>query len=83
MDGDTVAFKVPWSYKWVALLCVVLFPVGQTWTGSSLGPLKSTLRKELGINNTQFGVISASDGIINSIWPIIGGICLDCKWLLF
>lgn len=42
-----------------------------------MGPLKSTLRKELGISNTQFGVISAADAIVNSIWPIIGGICLD------
>ena len=42
-----------------------------------MGPLKSTLRRELGITNTQFGVISAADGIVNSIWPILGGICLD------
>lgn len=51
--------------------------MGQTWTNSSLGPLKNTLRNELGISNTQFGVVSASDAIINSIWPIIGGMFLD------
>lgn len=51
--------------------------MGQTWTNSSLGPLKNTLRNELGINNTQFGLISASDAIIDSIWPIIGGMFLD------
>lgn len=68
---------VPWQYKWIALLCVVAFPIGQTWTQSSLGPLKNTLRDELGINNSQFGVISSSDAIINSIWPIIGGLLLD------
>ncbi|KAJ4338842.1 hypothetical protein N0V95_007940 [Ascochyta clinopodiicola] len=48
-----------------------------TWTGASLGPLKNTLRNELGITNTQFGVISASDAVVNSIWPIIGGLLLD------
>jgi hypothetical protein len=39
--------------------------------------LKNTLRNELGIANTQFRVISASDSIVNSIWPIIGWIFLD------
>ncbi|KAL3422331.1 major facilitator superfamily transporter [Phlyctema vagabunda] len=74
---ESAPIAIPWSYKWIALLCVVAFPVGQTWTGSALGPLKNTLRIELGITNTQFGVISSADAIINSIWPIIGGMLLD------
>jgi MFS family permease len=64
-------------YKWAALACVVAFPIGQTWSSASLGPLKNTLRKQLGINNTQFGVVSSADSIINSVWPILGGILLD------
>lgn len=53
------------------------FPIGQNWTQASLGPLKNTLRNELGITNTQFGVITSADAIVNSIWPITGGILLD------
>lgn len=77
LDFNSAAHKIPWKYKILALICVVSLPIGHTWTDASLGPLKNTLRKELGINNTQFGVISASDAIVNSIWPIIGGILLD------
>ncbi len=77
LDIDSVAYRVPWKYKVFALILVVSLPVGHTWTGASLGPLKNTLRNELGITNTQFGVISASDAIVNSIWPIIGGLLLD------
>lgn len=71
------AVKIPWTYKLFALICIVAFPIGTNWTSASLGPLKSTLREELGITNTQFGVITSSDAVVNSIWPIIGGICLD------
>lgn len=69
--------KVPWKYKILALICIVSFPIGTNWTSASLGPLKNTLRKELGISNTQFGIISSSDAVVNSIWPIVGGIMLD------
>lgn len=77
LDFNSAAYKIPWAYKVLALICVVSLPVGHTWTGASLGPLKNTLRNELGITNTQFGVISSSDAIVNSIWPIIGGLLLD------
>lgn len=77
LDFNSAAYKTPWRYKILALVCVTSLPVGHTWTGASLGPLKDTLRNEVGVTNTQFGVISASDAIVNSIWPIIGGIRLD------
>ncbi|OAL44852.1 MFS general substrate transporter [Pyrenochaeta sp. DS3sAY3a] len=59
------------------MACVVCFPIGTTWTQASLGPLKNTLRNELGINNTQFGVIAIADSFVNTIFPIIGGMFLD------
>lgn len=68
---------VPWIFKWIAFSCVVCFPMGSTWTESSLGPLKNTLRNELRINNTQFGIINSADSFVNSIFPIIGGMILD------
>ncbi|KAF7551906.1 hypothetical protein G7Z17_g4684 [Cylindrodendrum hubeiense] len=68
---------IPWKYKWVALACIVILPMGEKWSSAALGPLKSTLREELGINNTQFGIISSADSFINSILPIVGGMVLD------
>ncbi|KAH7376370.1 major facilitator superfamily domain-containing protein [Plectosphaerella cucumerina] len=68
---------IPWSYKWIALLCVITLPIGHTWTGSALGPLKNTLRNELGITNTQFGVLSSADAFVNTVLPIVGGLILD------
>ncbi|KAF7557483.1 hypothetical protein G7Z17_g725 [Cylindrodendrum hubeiense] len=76
-DDPSSLGKIPWSYKWLALLCIVSLPIGHTWTGSALGPLKNTLREELGINNAQFGVISSADAFVNTVFPIIGGLILD------
>ncbi|KAK1700200.1 major facilitator superfamily domain-containing protein [Colletotrichum godetiae] len=74
---DETLQRIPWSYKWIALLCVVSLPIGHTWTGSALGPLKNTLRNELGVNNAQFGVISSADAFVNTVFPIVGGLMLD------
>jgi hypothetical protein len=76
--SDTELLDIAWKYKWLALLCVCAFPLGQNCmfdsmpsssvpnltcsglaplagTDSALGPLKATLRKELSIDNTQYG----------------------------
>ena len=44
---------------------------------SSISPLKSTLKKELGINNAQYAVLDTADSLINTILPIISGIAID------
>ncbi|KAM0752326.1 MFS general substrate transporter [Meredithblackwellia eburnea MCA 4105] len=46
----------PWRYKWFALLLAAFLPLGSTWTESALGPLKNTLRNELGMCLDWFGV---------------------------
>ncbi|KAK4054172.1 hypothetical protein OIV83_001198 [Microbotryomycetes sp. JL201] len=76
-SGPSVAPQMPWRYKWLALLVIVLLPIGNTWADSSMSPLKATLRRELKITNTQYGVIDSASNIVNSVWPIIGGIALD------
>ncbi|KAF4837236.1 Major facilitator superfamily domain-containing protein 1 [Colletotrichum tropicale] len=76
-NDDETLQRIPWSYKWIALVCIVSLPIGHTWTGSALGPLKNTLRNELDINNAQFGVISSADAFVNTVFPIIGGLILD------
>ncbi|KAK4054331.1 hypothetical protein OIO90_003564 [Microbotryomycetes sp. JL221] len=81
-DADVTASVVapvamPWRYKWLALLVIVLLPIGNTWADSSMSPLKATLRRELKISNTDYGVIDSAGNIVNSVWPIIGGLALD------
>ncbi|KAK7040120.1 hypothetical protein VNI00_009925 [Paramarasmius palmivorus] len=67
----------PWRYKAPALICVLFFTLGSNWAASALSPLKSTLKKELEINNAQFGVIASANSLVNTILPIISGMAID------
>lgn len=60
-----------------ALLLLFLLSTGANWTEACLGPLKSTLVQELSISNTQYGVISASTQLANTILPIFAGLWID------
>lgn len=54
-----------------------LLSMGASWTEACLGPLKKLLLDELSINNTQYGVISASTQLANTILPIFTGLWID------
>lgn len=36
-------------------------PVGTYWFSAAVGPLKTTIKQELGINNAQYGVVSPGE----------------------
>lgn len=67
----------PWRVKGPALACVLLMTLGSNFASSSISPLKSTLKKQLGINNAQYAVLDTADSLINTILPIISGIAVD------
>ncbi|KAJ7868492.1 major facilitator superfamily domain-containing protein [Mycena leptocephala] len=47
------------------------------WATAALSPLKSTLKKELKINNAQYGVIASANSLVNTVLPVVGGIAID------
>ncbi|KAM0756365.1 MFS general substrate transporter [Meredithblackwellia eburnea MCA 4105] len=69
--------KYPWSAKGPAIFLVILFNMAPYWFSSSLAPLKTTLKTELGISNAQYGVITSSGNLVNSIWPFFSGVAID------
>ncbi|KAL7320553.1 hypothetical protein PS15m_000432 [Mucor circinelloides] len=75
--GDAALANSPWQYKLVALVTALLFPLGAHFSQSALSAMKSPIKTNLGINNTQYGVISSSVSIINTVFPIAGGIFID------
>jgi MFS family permease len=60
-----------------AMTLLFLMSTGANWTEACLGPLKPILLKEMAINNTQYGVISASTQLSNTILPIFTGLWID------
>ncbi|CAG8505991.1 10817_t:CDS:2 [Scutellospora calospora] len=67
----------PWRYKVIALLCALSLAVGSHYAGHTLGALKSTIKEELEISNSQYGVIQSSVSLVNTILPILGGVFID------
>ncbi|KAI7900488.1 major facilitator superfamily domain-containing protein [Cokeromyces recurvatus] len=51
--------------------------MGSHFAAHTLGAMKSTIKKEFGISNSQYGLIQSSVSIVNTILPLIGGIFID------
>lgn len=67
----------PWKYKLIALICALLMSAGSHFSTNALNALKTTLKSEMHINNTQYGVMSSSVSLINTILPFLGGVWMD------
>ncbi|CAO3614704.1 unnamed protein product [Cunninghamella blakesleeana] len=76
-NSDAVFANASWQYKTIALVTALLLPLGSHFSSSALSAMKKPLRTHLGINNASYGVLSASVSIINTIFPIAGGIFID------
>ncbi|GAA5885274.1 hypothetical protein JCM6882_009551 [Rhodosporidiobolus microsporus] len=83
-EADSVASKgkaesttlIPWQYKGPVLALVIFFEFAVYWN-NGLSSIKATIKQELGVNNSQYGVISSSQSLINSVVPFITGALLD------
>ncbi|GAA5899501.1 hypothetical protein JCM5296_003722 [Sporobolomyces johnsonii] len=69
--------QIPWRYKGLPLCLVLLLGIGIDWSSSAIAPIKETLEKELHINNSQYGVISTSTSLVNTIVPCVSGVLID------
>ncbi|CAB4436284.1 unnamed protein product [Rhizophagus irregularis] len=77
LEEVTYEEERPWKYKLIALLCVLSLSVGSHYAAHTLGALKSIVKKELGISNSQYGVLQSSVSLVNTILPILGGVFID------
>ncbi|CAE6400123.1 unnamed protein product [Rhizoctonia solani] len=67
----------PWRWRIIAMLFALSLAVGSSFSEATLGPLKSTLVKELNITNARYGTISSATSVVNMCLPIIGGYLVD------
>ncbi|KAI8330074.1 major facilitator superfamily domain-containing protein [Chlamydoabsidia padenii] len=75
--GDTGLANAPWKFKLVALATALMLPVGSHFSASAISAMKATVKTELNIDNTRYGVLSSAVSIINTIFPIAGGMFID------
>jgi hypothetical protein len=88
----TQSRHIPLRYRLSALGFIIFITTGIEFAESTLGPLKHTLVTELEVDSeshegvpwpdwrmpdAQFGVITTSTNLVNTILPILGGIGMD------
>lgn len=75
-DVDSRPF-VPTKWKLGSVLLICLISFGASWSARLTSSLKSTVKKELGINNTQFALLEASEELMVTLLTMISGIVTD------
>lgn len=68
---------VPLSWKLMSVFLVTLIGFGSQWSSGVTGAMKSTIKKELNINNTQFSLLEASEDFMVTTLMLLSGIVTD------
>ncbi|KAI9496154.1 major facilitator superfamily domain-containing protein [Zychaea mexicana] len=77
VGGDAALANAAWQFKLIALATALMLPVGSHFSATALSAMKSSLKENLLIDNARYGVLSAAVSIINTIFPIVGGVFID------
>ncbi|KAK7704294.1 hypothetical protein SLS57_010543 [Botryosphaeria dothidea] len=67
----------PLSWKLASVVLISLIGFGSNWSAGITGAMKSTLKKELHINNTQFSLLEASEDFIVTALILWSGVVTD------
>jgi hypothetical protein len=72
---DRPIVPMTWRLGSVLLICLISF--GASWSARLTSSLKSTIKKELDINNTQFALLEASEEFLVTLLMMASGILTD------
>ncbi|ETS80088.1 hypothetical protein PFICI_07617 [Pestalotiopsis fici W106-1] len=67
----------PWTWKLVAVILVTLVRFGGSWSSGITGAMKTTLKKQLKINNTQYALLEASEDFMTTVLILASGLLTD------
>ncbi|KXH30290.1 major facilitator superfamily transporter [Colletotrichum simmondsii] len=67
----------PMYWKIIAVILISCISFGSSWSSGITGALKSTLKKELDINNKQFSLLEASEDFMVTLLILTSGIVTD------
>ncbi|THU81603.1 MFS general substrate transporter [Dendrothele bispora CBS 962.96] len=68
---------VPLHLKIISVILVTAIGFGSHWSTSVTSAMKSTLKKELGINNAQYSVLEASQDFMVTALILVSGVMTD------
>lgn len=68
---------VPLTWKLASVALVTAIGFGSQWSSGITGAMKSTMKKEMNINNTQFSLLEASEDFMVTALMLLSGIVTD------
>lgn len=68
---------VPLSYKLMSVLLVSMIGFGSHWSSGVTGAMKSTIKKQMHVNNTQFALLEASENFMVTALMLVSGLVTD------
>ncbi|KAG7111176.1 Major facilitator superfamily domain-containing protein 1 like [Verticillium longisporum] len=68
---------VPLSWKLASIVLVTMIGFGSRWSSGITGAMKSTMKKQLKINNTQFSLLEASEDFMVTALMLLSGLVTD------
>ncbi|ROV90609.1 hypothetical protein VSDG_07474 [Cytospora chrysosperma] len=74
---DTRSSKIPLSVKITAVCLVSMIGFGSHWSTGVTGAMKSTLKKQLHINNTEYALLDASQDFMVTALILVSGLVTD------
>lgn len=80
LDGPIVPSAqavVPLKWKLTAILLVSAIGFGSHWSSGITGAMKTTMKKELHINNKQFALLEASEDFMVTALMLVSGVITD------
>lgn len=76
-DSHSTTVPVPLSWKLMSVFLVTCIGFGSQWSSGITGAMKSTIKKELDINNKQFAILEASEDFMVTALMLVSGIVTD------
>lgn len=79
VDSQSIASRttVPLSWKLTSVVMISLIGFGSSWSANLTSAMKSTIKKQLKINNTQFALLEASEDFMVTALMLISGVVTD------
>ena len=76
-DSRSTTVPVPLTWKLMSIVLVTCIGFGSQWSSGITGAMKSTIKKEMNINNKQFSILEASEDFMVTALMLVSGIVTD------
>ncbi|KAF7901650.1 uncharacterized protein EAF01_006949 [Botrytis porri] len=76
-DGQSSGNDIPWQWKLASVILVSMIGFGSHWSSGITGAMKSTIKKEMKIDNKQYALLSASQDFMVTALMMVSGLVTD------